>query len=503
MHESFPIAALGDDSSARVRVFGPLHFAVRPRVVARYLGQMLVVVAGLTSVPLCVALASGQYSIAVRYGVVMALLGGLGALGARLRCTDVMQANEALVTSASVFVVSGLAMAYPIAGYGVAPLDAIFEAISGVTTTGLSTSGGLEGRPPTFLFGRAWLQWIGGLGVVVLALAFVLPSGVAARRLGFDDRESAGYVGGTRANARRILFVYGSLTAAGIALCWLSGMSGFDALVHTFAAVSTGGFAAEEGSLAAYGPLQRSVVLLLCLFGALPFLAFAGARGSLRRLIRESRIAPLLVLTTVTAGVVALSLQGTHPHFEPATSLGQGAWMAVSAQTTAGFSTLDLGTVAPSGQLALIASMVVGGEVGSTAGGLKLLRFLVLARLVGSRVLRASLAPNAVQPLRLGGTRLDAREIEGAAALALAYGVMLVLSWLAFLAYGHPPMDALFDVASALGTVGLSSGLTGPDLEPALKVVLCFDMLLGRVEIFALLVLLFPGTWLGRRRSAT
>jgi trk system potassium uptake protein TrkH len=481
--------------------FRSLHHAVRPRVLARHLGQIGVVFAVLTVVPAAVSIVDGRFDIAWRYAGVIGVLGGLGVAGARVRCSDRMQANEAMVVSTLVFLVSGLVMAFPIAGYGVAPIDAVFESISGVTTTGLSTIESVGARPRAFLFARAWLQWVGGLGVVVLALAFVVPSGLAAKRLGFDDREAADYVGGARGHARRILWVYVVLTTAGIAACWLAGMDAFDAVAHGLAAISTGGFATSDASLSARTPVEQGVVMVVCMAGAVRFSLYY--HGSLRRVLRSSRLWLLLGLTAVGASLLAPALLHGSGGGSWSDALRESVWMAMSAQSTAGFATLDIGAQQPAAKLVLIIGMLVGGEIGSTAGGLKIFRVQALAQLVISRILRASMPDHGYLAMRVDGIRLTTREIEGAAALALAYAATILVSWLAFLAYGHDPLDALFDVASAVGTVGLSSGVTGAGLEPVLKLVLCVDMLMGRVELFGFLVLIFPGTWIGRRSSST
>ncbi|MHA7839148.1 MAG: TrkH family potassium uptake protein [bacterium] len=478
--------------------FSSLHFAVRPRVVSRILGQVLVALALLTVVPALVSLLDGQGRIALRYGLVITVLGGVGWPCARARCSEELQANEAMVVSVLAFLLAGAAMAYPLAGYGLDPMDAFFEALSGVTTTGLSTLESVEPHPRAFLFGRAWLQWVGGLGVVVLALAFMIPSGTAARRLGFDDREASDYVGSTRNHARRLLLTYGALTLVGIVLGIAVGMDGFTALAHSLSAVSTGGFSTSDTSLAELSWAQRSVTILLCLAGAVSFSAYY--RPSTRRLLRDARLWSLLVLVALGGLALGGVIEATGSH-SGWSAWGQAAWMAASAQTTAGFSTMPTAELPASGKVLLIGGMIVGGDVGSTAGGLKVVRVLIVAQLVLVRVLRASMPRGTQLVPRIDRARVPSAEIEGVAALALAMSGVIFVSWLAFLLYDHDPLDALFEVVSAVGTVGLSSGLTGPELQPLLKAVLCLDMLMGRVELFAFFVLVFPGTWLGRRRS--
>jgi len=172
-----------------------LRYAVRFRVVFKYFGQLCLVLAALS-------LIFGDTPISLRYGIV---IGGLAASGfglARLRAPSRVQANEGMVLVALMFFFTPLVMSYPMMGSGLGFLDALFEAISGVTTTGLSTKATLVGAPQTFLFARAWMQWYGGLGVVVLSLALVMQPGPLAKGLAITEAETDDLVGGTRAHAQ-------------------------------------------------------------------------------------------------------------------------------------------------------------------------------------------------------------------------------------------------------------------------------------------------------------
>jgi trk system potassium uptake protein TrkH len=139
--------------------------------------------------------------------------------------------------------------------------------------------------------------------------------------------------------------------------------------------------------------------------------------------------------------------------------------------------------------------MATGGGVGSTAGGIKLLRLLILIRMIQLAVMRVQLPRHAVVEPAIGGRTLDGLQIEHALVLILLFLLLVLGSWMVFLVAGYPALDALFEVVSATATVGLSVGITGPDLDPGLKLILTLNMLAGRLEIIALLVLLFPGTW--------
>ena len=486
------------DSRAR-----SLHFAVRWRVISRYIGQLLIALALLTCVPLAVAVLSGYTNIALRYLLVVAVCLIVGLMGARLKCDSRLQTNEAMTVSALIFIISGFTMSVPMMGYGMPFVDALFEAVSGVTTTGLSTLATVENRPATFLFARAWLQWVGGLGVLVLVLAMLVAPGAAAKKLGFDEREMDNIAGGARAHARRILVVYILLTGLGIGVLLLLGVGVIDAVVHSFAAVSTGGFSNYDNSLAGFDRWAvRGAISALCIAGAISFAwYYMGFYRRLGALVKDTEVVTLLLLCCVTTALLFL-FSGGIAQDNWLVSLGHAALSAISAQTTAGFSSEPLAGVSDPEKLVLIGSMFIGGDLGSTAGGIKILRFLILVRILHLIVMRASMPTNSRLDLRVASQRVEGNELEAALGIVVAYLGVIGVSWLLFLAYGYNALDSLFEVVSAIGTAGLSAGLVGPDLEPVLKGVLCAAMLAGRVETIAILIVLFPRTWIGRRQNA-
>jgi trk system potassium uptake protein TrkH len=182
-------------------------------------------------------------------------------------------------------------------------------------------------------------------------------------------------------------------------------------------------------------------------------------------------------------------------------ALGHAFFLGMSAQTTAGFTTLDLNSIDDSAKLSMIISMLIGGGVGSTAGGIKLLRFLILLRLIQVILQRTTMPSQAVQYPKLGGKLLEDTEVQRVLILILLFIGIIVISWLFFLMYGYAPMNALFEVVSASATVGLSTGVTAADMPVLLKLILCLDMLFGRLEIIALLVVLYPPNWIGKRKE--
>jgi trk system potassium uptake protein TrkH len=173
--------------------------------------------------------------------------------------------------------------------------------------------------------------------------------------------------------------------------------------------------------------------------------------------------------------------------------------LGISAQTTTGFSSLDIAGLDDSSKIVTIIAMFVGGGMGSTAGGVKVLRLLILLRLIHLLLRSTALPSHAVVNPRLGNKALQENDTQRALLLILLFVIVVIVSWMIFVFYGYPPLDALFEIVSATGTVGLTTGITGADLPAMLKALLCIDMLVGRVEIVALLIVLYPPTWFGKR----
>jgi trk system potassium uptake protein TrkH len=469
----------------------PLLQPVRPAMVCRHLGQIGLVLAVLLAVPTSFATLSGDRPLALRL-LLTALLPGL-ALGACARLPRgerPLQANEAMVVTVLAFVLAAALMTVPLMAPGVPALDAWFEAVSGVTTTGLSLVPDPQAHTLAFLFARSWMQWFGGLGMVVLSLALAVGRPADMRRLADAAGAEEDLAQGVRLYARRVLGVYLLVTALGVGIVWTSGLPLFEALIHTLSAVSTGGFGAFGNSLAGLDRPVQLALAAVCIVGALPLLLFwrTRARG-LRELVRDPELRAL-------AGALALVtlLLWWLGRLAPTDALMQAAF----AQTTAGFSTVDVAGLDPAAKCILVLSMAVGGGVGSTAGGVKLMRLLILVRAIQLAILRGQMPRHAVVYPAVGGRTLDPAQIEHALVLILLFGGVCTLSWLPFVVAGYAPLDALLEVVSATGTVGLSTGITAPALEPGLKALLTVDMLLGRVEIFALLVLVYPGSWYKR-----
>ncbi|MDX2464453.1 MAG: potassium transporter TrkG [Porticoccus sp.] len=477
--------------------YSAMMFTVRPGILLRLLFDMYGILALLTLVPFLVAAFTNSVSTNA-YLLVIGLLTVCWLIGRFMPAAEDIQRNEALAMVAMLFISASLLFSIPVMTYGVSFLDAWFEAVSGVTTTGLSTLSVVD-MPTALLFGRGWMQWLGGVGVVVLALAMFLRPGHASSQLGFSDREKDELVGGTRAHAKRVVIIYLLLTTLGIVALYLAGASLLDSIVHSMTAVSTGGFANYADSLGSVTASQLTIVNILCVAGAISFhVYYRSLLVSRGRFAGDNQLYALLgVILLVSSAVWLLSnLTSLDLRFADILTL------VVSSQTTAGFSPIAVAGLPGWLLLMLCLCMAIGGGIGSTSGGLKLSRFIMMLRMARLALTRSALSENVLLARDSSGARIDAEEMGDVLALLTWFLIALLTSWMAFLVYGYPPAESLFEVTSALATAGLSTGITNESLPAVLKFVLCCNMLLGRVEILAILILLSPHSWIGKRRKA-
>lgn len=480
-----------------------LRYTVRPRVVVKYLGQLCLVMAVIALVPLTISLVYTEFQTSIRYASVIGGLAIVGFLLSTIKSPSNIQTNEGMVIVAFTFLISPLAMTFPLMSEGLNFIDAFFEAVSGITTTGLSTTGSLSGAKATFLFARAWMQWYGALGIVGLSLALLLQPGLVAKGLAVIESHPDDLVGGTRARMQRIILVYSILTLIAITGSFLTGLKISDAILYSFSAISTGGFAPHYSSLGFMGWASRIWIMLVCMMGALP-LAFYNQIFRHKRFASLGflQIKSLLVMIFIITVILGWSMlqNGTWSWSE---TLRNAPVMATSAQTTAGFSSIPVQKLASSSKLILIIAMLTGGSVGSTAGGIKILRLIITINLILFFVMRTSLPRHAVLKPWLRDRQLQPNDIQEALLLIVLFSLVILFSWLLFLALGYNPIDSLFEVVSATGTVGLSTGITSPDLPLLLKLTLCADMLLGRLEIVAWIVMIYPLTWFGNKMKTS
>ncbi|WOF16390.1 TrkH family potassium uptake protein [Methanoplanus sp. FWC-SCC4] len=464
-------------------------------VVIKYLAKIMIGMGVVLLAPLIAALFYGEFFVALIFLMTASFICGLGLVFNKFLPEEELQWKEALVIAALTFPFIALLSFFPLSVLSGMPfLDSFFEAVSGITTTGLSLAP--EDVDPVFLFSRSWLQWIGGIGILVIAVMIFVNPGTSAYRL-YAINTSEKKLRPTVIATARILFrVYLALTLITFVLLMVAGMSPFDALCHSLSSVSTGGFSTNPDSLGGYqGFILPVLVIVGCIMGALNFSMYPGFLSGAKSVFKDIQLKYFVI--SGIAGIILLyiTLYGVSG---PENIYLISFFEAFSALTTSGFTVVDVSSLGEGPKAILTVLMWIGGSVGSTAGGIKIIRLVILLKIIHIVFIRYFLPREALTPLKIGDDVVECDMVYNILTLVFLYFAVIIISAFIFMMHGFGLCDAVFEVSSALGTVGLSCGVTDAAMPDILKVVLIFDMLLGRIEIIPIFILFLPRTWIER-----
>nr|VFJ48190.1 MAG: trk system potassium uptake protein TrkH [Candidatus Kentron sp. FW]VFJ53622.1 MAG: trk system potassium uptake protein TrkH [Candidatus Kentron sp. FW] len=382
--------------------------------------------------------------------------------------------------------------------------NSFFESVSGLTTTGATVMTGIDDLPPSVQFYRQLLQWLGGMGIIVLAVAILPMLGIGGMQL--YRAETPGPVKDSKLTpritetAKALWYIYLGLTILCAMGYQAAGMSLFDAVCHSFATISIGGFSTHDASLGYFdNPLIEMIAVVFMVIAGINFsLHFAAWRGSsLRPYLRDSEarmfLVFLLLISCVTSGYLYLS--GTLE--DSGSSIRDGLFQAVSISTTTGFTTAGYNAWPSFLPVLLLFASFMGGCAGSTGGGLKVIRVLLLFK-QGMREIVRLIHPNAEVPVKIGTTILPPRVVEAIWGFFGWYVVTFASMLLALMATGLDQVTAFSAVAACINNLGPGLGDVSAHyntISDTAKWILCLAMLLGRLEIFTLLVILSPSFW--------
>jgi trk system potassium uptake protein TrkH len=382
--------------------------------------------------------------------------------------------------------------------------DAVFESLSGLTTTGATVLTGIDDLPRSVLYYRQQLQWLGGMGIIVLAVAILPMLGIGGMQL--FRAETPGPMKDNRLTpritetAKALWYLYFGLTVLCASAYWIAGMSLFDAVGHSFSTVSIGGFSTHDASIGYFdNPMIEIVATLFMIISganfALHFMAWRGA--SIRPYVRDPEFHSYLTILGLMAGIATIYLyvSGTFDNF--AEALQRGVFQAVAIATTTGFTTTEYHQWPSFLPVLLLMSSFIGGCAGSAGGGLKVIRVLLLMR-QGTREIKRLVHPHAHYLVKVGNKALSGEVIDSIWGYFSLYVVCFCAMTLLLAATGVDLVTAFSAVAACINNMGAGLGGVGTgfaDLNPASKWVLCVAMLLGRLEMFTLLVLFMPGFW--------
>ncbi len=382
--------------------------------------------------------------------------------------------------------------------------DAVFESLSGLTTTGATVIVGIDELPHAILYYRQQLQWLGGMGIIVLAVAILPILGVGGMQL--YRAETPGPMKDSKLTpritetAKALWFIYLGLTVVCAAAYWLAGMTSFDAIAHAFSTVAIGGFSTHDLSIGYFNSatIEAIAVVFMLLAGmnfSLHFLAWRNL--SVRPYWSDPEVRAYLTIIGVLAGVTTLYLiyAGTFSSFGSA--LHHGIFQAVSIGTTTGFTTAEYYAWPGFLPVMLIFASFIGGCAGSTGGGMKVIRWLLIYH-QGKREIKRLIHPNAQIPVKVGSKALGEQVISSVWGFFSLYVVTFSIMMLLLMATGLDQVTAFSAVAACLNNLGPGLGDVGANyagLSDLAKWILVFAMMLGRLEIFTLLVLFTPSFW--------
>ncbi|CAN5692334.1 TrkH family potassium uptake protein [soil metagenome] len=384
------------------------------------------------------------------------------------------------------------------------PVDAYFESMAGFTTTGASTLSDLERVDPALLLWRSLTQWTGGIGIVLLFVAVGPLVGFGASQLYSAEMANPvpeRFTPRIRDTAKGLAYIYLALTTGGIVALIVAGMGVFDAVNHSLTTVATGGYSTRSEGIGAFDsvPVELAITGGMLLSGSSFAIYFLAAQGKFKRIAGNREILAYFTFFVVGAAVLCAGLLANSERDSFGAAALDAVFHSASLLTGTAFATADWNSWDPLSVAVLMLLMAIGGCAGSTSGGIKVVRVILLARHAGQEIF-SMLHPRAVTPLRLGRQIIPERIRTAFLGFFFVYISTLVVGTLLMSAHGLPPGQALGAVfaclnitGTALGPVGEASFYAG--LPSAAKIELTIFMLLGRLELFTVLVVLTPAFW--------
>ena len=473
------------------------------RMIFRTLGGVLVCLAALMLLPLAVGLCYGENVLG--FAVAIAATAAISLLLRRIkpRSTDIY-AREGFAIVGLAWICMSLLGALPFVISGDIPnyIDAVFETVSGFTTTGASILANVEEMSHAGLFWRSFTHWLGGMGVLVFVMAVLPMSGdhsMHIMRAEVPGPTVGKLVPRAKKTAKILYLMYMALTAVETVLLLLGGMSFFDALLHAFGTAGTGGFSTKAASVGAYDSVYVEMVIsvFMLLFSVNFNLYYLLLIGRLRDVLKNEELHWFLGIVCFAVLTIAVNITGMYGGF--GTALRHAFFNVSSIISTTGYCTVDFNLWPEYSKWLLVLLMFVGACAGSTGGGLKVSRFIMLIKSVEAE-LRQMIRPRSVTRVQLEGRRVEAGAVKAVSNFFVLYIFLLLVCTLLLSADGFDMETNFTGALSCLSNIGPGMSLVGPTgnfsaFSGFSKIVLSLTMLIGRLEIYPILLLFSRRTW--------
>ena len=472
-------------------------------MICRVLGLILACEAALLILPTVAGLCYGES--VTHFLITMALSGALGFLLTRVKpYSDVIYAKDGFVVVSLGWVLMSMIGALPFVLSGDIPnyIDALFETVSGFTTTGASILEDVEGLSRGCMFWRSFTHWIGGMGVLVFIMAVLPMSGehsMHIMRAEVPGPTVGKLVPRLRQTAKILYLIYIAMTLLEMLLLLLGGMSFYDALLHAFANAGTGGFSTRAASIAAFDSLYLEMVIavFMVLFGVNFNLYFLLLIGRWKDALKSEELHWYLGI--IAASVMAIALGISKMYGGLATGLRHAFFYVASITSSTGFGTVDFVTWPEYCKWIIVMLMFCGACAGSTGGGIKTSRVIILFKNVACEI-RQMIHPRAVTRVQLDGKRVDSDGLKAVSTFFTSFMLLLITGSFLVSLDGYDMATNFSAVLSSLSNIGPGMSLIGPTgnyniFSYGSKLVLTVMMLIGRLEIFPILILFSPSTW--------
>lgn len=471
------------------------------------IAKMLGVEGAVLLIPAFVAFLYGESDV-IQFLIVSAVLGAIFFIFGRKRPENkVIYAKEGLVIVGLAWILWSLFGALPFVLTGSIPsyVDAFFETVSGFTTTGSTILTDIEALPKGVAFWRSLTHWIGGMGVLVFVMMLTSlddEHSMHLMRAEVPGPEADKLVPKARATARILYLMYFVLTAAEVVFLMFGGMSFYDALLHSFSTAGTGGFSNRNASVAYYDSayIDGVITVFMILFGVNFNLYFLIRLKNWKDALKNEELHAYLGIIAGAVAIVTVNILGIYGNLVHA--FRYASFQVASVITTTGFCTADFNLWPELSKVVLLGFMVIGACAGSTGGGIKVSRFLILVKSIKQEV-RRMLHPKAVTIVKINGKRVGNDTIRSVYIYFISYILVMMVSILLVSINNFDFATTFSSVLTTLNNVGPGISMVGPVenfhmFSPLSKLVFCMDMLLGRLEIFPYLLLMSPELW--RRR---
>jgi trk system potassium uptake protein len=486
---------------------GPVVLDLRP--ILQVIGILLIILALFMAPPMVadVAVGNRDWQVFLVSGAVTLFIGVSLVLMNRAPGFGELTGRQAFLLTTTVWAVMSVFAALPLAfsELQLGAADAVFEAMSGITTTGATVIVGLDAAPPGILLWRAILQWLGGIGFIVMGVAILPMLRVGGMQLVRTESSDLSEKILPRAAqiASAIGLIYLTFTLACAILYWYAGMVPFDAAAHAMTTIATGGFSTRDASIGGFGSAAIEwIAIVFMVIGSLPFVLYIQALGGqMRPLFRDAQVRWFIGIAVVVTLTITLWLV-VSASAPPLEALRHATFTIVSTISTTGYASTDYNLWGTFPVAVLFFLMCVGGCTGSTSGGIKIFRFAVLHAVASNQIARL-VRPHGVFVATFNGRPLPDTAAVAVMAFVFMFGLSFALLAMMLSALGLDYMTAMSGALTALANVGPGLGdLIGPagnfsSLPDSAKWLLSAAMLLGRLELFTVLILLTPAFWRG------